>query len=247
MNKIFSFCSVAAIAFALISCDSGNSNSSPTDPSQQENDVFSSSSKGNQSAASSATNSDNGFAELNDPEKDVILENESNGLPSMYGECRSPVYWNLADTAAMLDNSTPPGTYCDSLDIRRPETWKYAFKYTTNEGIDTVSGYHNFHVNEECHIIRTRAIFTATPQSHIKKHGTKTLTPSFIAMCKNDECFSTLNILDSFKEVLEACLNITKKEDIQMFQSFDEIAVDTTIYITQAEYDCEYNYLCDEL
>ncbi len=246
MNKIFSFCNVAAIALTLIACNGSNTSSSPTSPDQKENDVSSSSSNRNLSATSSATNSGNGSADLNAPAQEVVQENESSRLPSMYGECRSPVYWNPADTGAILINSNSTGTECDSLDIVRPETWKYAFKYTKNDGQDTVFGYHSYLVNENCLVQRISTTFTATSRSQIKKYGSSLLDPSYTTLCKDDECFTTMNIVNSFKEIQEACLIIAEKDDIQMFRNFDEVAVDTAIYITQKEYDCKYKYLCDE-
>lgn len=244
MNKAFSFSTVAIITLSLIACDGGYSSSSPTNQNPQETETGSSSSNKNQSATSSSTNSGNDFADLSKPEKDVFQSNESNELPSMYGLCSTPVYWDLKDSVAIL-NSNPSGTDCDSLDVKNPETWKYAFKYTKNDGQDTVIGHHSYQVSENCLIERTSATFTATPRSHIKGHGSLSLTPAFVSMCMDNECFSTLDIVNSFKEVQEACLKVTKKDNIQMFKSIDEIAVDTTIYITQTEYDCEYKGLCD--
>lgn len=245
MSKTFSLCTAVVIAFSLIACDGNNSNSSLTNPNQQDNEAVSSSSNGFQSATSSTANSSKESADYNNIEEDLVQKNDSSGLPSIYGECLIPVYWNPANTRAILNNTYSTGSDCDSLNIERQETWKYAFKYTKNDGKDTVIGYHTYIVDNQCLITRISATFTSTTISHIKKHGSSTLETAFISMCKDNECLSTMDIITSFKKVQEACLNIIEKNDVQIFRSFDEIAIDTTIYITQTAFDCEYKGLCD--
>lgn len=249
-------CTLAA-AFALSACGGDSSSTSPSNQEQQENGTVSSSS-GSTGSDNSGKNSSSSVGGI---ESEFVTKNEALGLPSYYGECGLPVSWSSLDTnstptpesSSSISWSTdekyrfdPTGTFCDRLDIMNQDTWNYAYRYTDDNGRDTTTSYISYRINRECLIEVSQGIFTASPSQHIKQAGIYSAVTISHSACLQDECMSVMDIAASFNTIRQACLKTAEKENIELFSSFNEIPIDTSIYVDEATYRCEQFQICGD-
>ncbi len=236
-NCLSKYC-FAITTLIVLGCDGNNSNLSPNSPNSEGPDLTSSSSIKNSSSS------------LNSIEEQLIKESESQGFPSFYGECGIPVSWHSLDTSSTQTQQSsnswtveekytfkPTGTFCDSLKIEDPKTWNYAFTYTTNNGRDSIAGRISYQLNKLCLLDTKRNLFTATHQSHIKEENNFSSGNKGITMCNLDECVSAIDIAATFNSILQQCLKMQKIDNIKFYTNFDEIPIDTSIYVDQATYE----------
>lgn len=257
MNKVLSglFFTFATIAF--IACGDDGSGMSPSNQEQPESGVVSSSS-GNDGSGNSGKNSSSSMSDI---ESEYVSKNEAFGLPSYYGECRSPVTWSSLDTNATpapesssssgwatIENYRfdPTGTFCDRLDIMNQDTWNYAYRYTDDNGRDTTTSYISYRINRECLIEVSQGIFTASSGRHIKKSGIYFEGAVGYSACLQDECMSIMDIAATFNTIWQACHKVLKSENTELFSSFDDIPIDTSIYVDEATYRCEQFQICGD-
>ena len=240
INRISRY-SLAITTLLAIACDGSNSNLSPNAPNSKEN-----------ISVSSSSPTPNSSSSINSIEENIIKQGESRGLPSFYGECAIPVSWNSLDTSSTQPQQSsnsweveekyrfePTGTFCDSLKIEDPKTWKYAFTYTVNNGRDSITGHFNYQLSKSCLLETKRNLFTTTHQSHIKEEKIISSDTKSITMCFLDDCVSAIDIAATFNTIWQQCINMLENENIKFYTNFDKIPIDTSIYIDQVAYDCQ--------
>ena len=250
MNKILTFCYITTFSLITTACDNGGSSTTPTAPNPKEISTYSSSSIKKSSTSSSS---------IDKISQEIKHENEAIGRPSYYGECPFPVKWTSLDTSLVPVSSSsstwtsiekyrfdPTDTFCDRLDITKPETWTYAVRYTRDNSRDSITSYISYRINNECLLETNNGTFTASPGRHIKKSAVIALGAVSSSACSMNECVSVIDIAASFNKIWQTCLDALQLENVEFYTSFDDIPIDTSIYVDQATYDCQQFSICSD-